>query len=116
MVRSTRGRIEGQAVSKEMRCYPWRWRSLPALWEPNANQGVRWRQRKTRTQCVFLYPLVLLHEQELQNDFGDACALQDGVTRVARAIRRACGGTKDMVRRAVKAGVSVHDVHRADDW
>jgi hypothetical protein len=40
-------------------------------------------------QCVFLYPLVLLHEQELQNDFGDACALQDGVTRVARAIRRA---------------------------
>jgi len=26
------------------------------------------------------------------------------------------GGTKDMVRRAVKAGVSVHEVNRADDW
>jgi hypothetical protein len=26
------------------------------------------------------------------------------------------GGTKDMVRRAVKAGVSVHEVNRAGDW
>ena len=26
------------------------------------------------------------------------------------------GGTKDMVRRAVKAGVAVHEVNRADDW
>jgi len=26
------------------------------------------------------------------------------------------GGTKDMVRRAVKAGVSVHEVNRTDDW
>jgi hypothetical protein len=26
------------------------------------------------------------------------------------------GGTKDLVRRAVKAGVSVHEVNRADDW
>ena len=26
------------------------------------------------------------------------------------------GGTKDMVRRAVKAGVPVHEVNRADDW
>jgi SLOG family YspA-like protein len=26
------------------------------------------------------------------------------------------GGTKDMVRRAVKAGVSIHEVNRADDW
>jgi YspA, cpYpsA-related SLOG family len=26
------------------------------------------------------------------------------------------GGTKDMVRRAVKAGVSIHEVNRAEDW
>src|SRR5262249_443502 len=26
------------------------------------------------------------------------------------------GGTKDIVRRAVKAGVSVHEVNRTDDW
>jgi SLOG family YspA-like protein len=26
------------------------------------------------------------------------------------------GGTKDMVRRAVKAGVAIHEVNRADDW
>jgi hypothetical protein len=26
------------------------------------------------------------------------------------------GGTKDMVRRAVKAGVPIHEVNRADDW
>jgi hypothetical protein len=26
------------------------------------------------------------------------------------------GGTKDIVRRAVKAGVSVHEVNRADEW
>ena len=26
------------------------------------------------------------------------------------------GGTKDLVRRAVKAGLSVHEVNRADDW
>ena len=26
------------------------------------------------------------------------------------------GGTKDMVRRAVEAGVSVREVNRADDW
>jgi hypothetical protein len=26
------------------------------------------------------------------------------------------GGTKDLVRRAVKAGVPVHEVDRADDW
>ena len=26
------------------------------------------------------------------------------------------GGTKDMVRRAVKAGVPTHEVNRADDW
>jgi hypothetical protein len=26
------------------------------------------------------------------------------------------GGTKDMVRRAVKAGLSIHEVNRADDW
>jgi hypothetical protein len=26
------------------------------------------------------------------------------------------GGTKDMVRRAVKAGVTLHEVNRADDW
>ncbi len=26
------------------------------------------------------------------------------------------GGTKDLVKRAVKAGVSVHEVKRADDW
>jgi hypothetical protein len=26
------------------------------------------------------------------------------------------GGTKDMVRRAVKAGVTIHEVNRADDW
>jgi hypothetical protein len=26
------------------------------------------------------------------------------------------GGTKDLVRRAVKAGVSVHEVNRIDDW
>ena len=25
-------------------------------------------------------------------------------------------GTKDMVRRAVKAGVAIHEVNRADDW
>jgi hypothetical protein len=26
------------------------------------------------------------------------------------------GGTKDMVRRAVQAGVIIHEVNRADDW
>jgi hypothetical protein len=26
------------------------------------------------------------------------------------------GGTKDMVKRAVKAGVPAHEVNRADDW
>jgi hypothetical protein len=26
------------------------------------------------------------------------------------------GRTKDMVRRAVKAGVAIHEVNRADDW
>ena len=26
------------------------------------------------------------------------------------------GGTKDTVRRAVQAGVIIHDVNRADDW
>ena len=26
------------------------------------------------------------------------------------------GGTKDMVRRAVKARVPIHEVNRADDW
>ena len=26
------------------------------------------------------------------------------------------GGTKDMVRRAAKAGLSIHEVNRADDW
>lgn len=26
------------------------------------------------------------------------------------------GGTKDMVRRAAKAGVPIHEVNRADDW
>jgi len=26
------------------------------------------------------------------------------------------GGTKDMVRRAVKAGVAIHEVNRTDDW
>ena len=26
------------------------------------------------------------------------------------------GGTKDIVRRAVKAGVAIHEVNRADDW
>jgi hypothetical protein len=26
------------------------------------------------------------------------------------------GGTKDMVRRAAKAGVAIHEVNRADDW
>jgi len=26
------------------------------------------------------------------------------------------GGTKDMVRRAVSAGVAIHEVNRADDW
>ena len=26
------------------------------------------------------------------------------------------GGTKDIVRRAVKAGLSIHEVNRADDW
>jgi hypothetical protein len=63
-----------------MRRYPRRRRSLPALRQANANQGVCWRrQRTTRTAWAFLHPLVLLHEQELQNDFGDACTLHDGV-------------------------------------
>jgi hypothetical protein len=26
------------------------------------------------------------------------------------------GGTKDIVRRAVKAGLALHEVNRADDW
>jgi hypothetical protein len=26
------------------------------------------------------------------------------------------GGTKDMITRALGAGVSVHEVNRADDW
>ena len=26
------------------------------------------------------------------------------------------GGTKDIVRRAVKAGVAIHEVNRVDDW
>ena len=26
------------------------------------------------------------------------------------------GGTKDIVRRAAKAGVAIHEVNRVDDW
>ena len=57
-----RGQIEEQAISKEVHRHPRRRRSLPAMRQSDANQGVCWPQRKRRTPSVILHPLVLLHE------------------------------------------------------
>jgi hypothetical protein len=62
---------EREPEAKEVHRHPRRWRSLPALWGSHASPRVR----RATTPAVFLHPLVLLHEQDLQNHVGDARTL-----------------------------------------
>jgi hypothetical protein len=73
-----RGQFEATADSAEVHHHPRRWRSLSALRQSDANQGIRWPEGR-RTPCIFVHALVLLHERDVQNDIGDARTLQDGV-------------------------------------
>ena len=45
-------------------------------------------EKQERRVSFYLHPLVLLHGQELQNDFGHACTLQGGVMGIAGYVER----------------------------
>jgi len=52
---------------------------LPPMWPTNADQAVRSHRRKPTAPVIFIHPLVLLYEQDLQDQLGYARALQSGV-------------------------------------
>jgi hypothetical protein len=54
---------------------------LPALWQTNANQGVR-NLDQGRERPWALHPLVLLHGEELQDAFGEGRVM--GVVRLQK--------------------------------
>jgi hypothetical protein len=88
---------EKAPASSRRRCSGRR-RSLPALRHVDANSRIQRFNRRASASVIFLYPLVLLHEQKLPHDTGHARALQSHEPRdVGRCVRNGLRWTMSAV-------------------